>query len=126
MKLPDHLKLFISGTLISIIGNIVLGLINYLVRRVMAENLTQAEYGKFYGVFALISIIVAIFEFGVVNAGTVLIAENQPQRNMFFSFLLLFLLWASAVYFLLRAGDGLSLLFFSMALLLRYFDSADA
>lgn len=42
------------------------------------------------------------------------------------SFLLLFLLWASAVYFLLRAGDGLSLLFFSMALFLRYFDSADA
>lgn len=97
MKLPDHLKLFISGTLISIIGNIVLGLINYLVRRVMAENLTQAEYGKFYGVFALISIIVAIFEFGVVNAGTVLIAENQPQRNMFFSFLLLLKLSAGIV-----------------------------
>ncbi len=41
------------------------------------------------------------------------------------SFLFLFLLWACAVYFLLRAGDGLSLLFFSMALFLRYFDSAE-
>ena len=38
------------------------------------------------------------------------------------SFLFLFLLWASAVYFLLRAGDGLSLLVFSMSLLFRFFD----
>ena len=38
------------------------------------------------------------------------------------SFLFLFLLWASAVYFLLRAGDGLSLLVFSMSLFFRFFD----
>lgn len=38
------------------------------------------------------------------------------------SFLFLFLLWSSAVYFLLRAGDGLSLLAFSMSLLFRFFD----
>ena len=38
------------------------------------------------------------------------------------SFLFLFLLWAAAVYFLLRAGDGLSLLCFSMSLLFRFFD----
>lgn len=38
------------------------------------------------------------------------------------SFLFLFLLWAIAVYALLRAGDGLSLLAFSMSLFLRFFD----
>ena len=38
------------------------------------------------------------------------------------SFLFLFLLWATAVYFLLRAGDGLSLFCFSMSLFLRFFD----
>ncbi len=38
------------------------------------------------------------------------------------SFGFLFLLWATAVYFLLRAGDGLSLLCFSMSLLFRFFD----
>lgn len=37
------------------------------------------------------------------------------------SFLFLFLLWGSAVYFLLKAGDGLSLLFFSMTLFGRFF-----
>ena len=38
------------------------------------------------------------------------------------SFFFLFLLWASAVYFLLRVGDGLSLLAFSMSLFFRFFD----
>ncbi len=38
------------------------------------------------------------------------------------SFLFLFLLWATAVYFLLRVGDGLSLFCFSLSLLFRFFD----
>lgn len=37
------------------------------------------------------------------------------------SLILLFLLWAVAVYFLLRAGDGLSLWCFSMSLFSRFF-----
>lgn len=39
------------------------------------------------------------------------------------TFLFLFLLWAIAVYFLLRANDGLSLLCFSMSLFTRFFES---
>lgn len=38
------------------------------------------------------------------------------------SFLCLFLLWASAVYLLLKAGEGISLLCFSMSLLCRFFE----
>lgn len=38
------------------------------------------------------------------------------------SFLFLFLLWATAVYFLLRVGDGLSLFCFSLSLFFRFFD----
>ncbi|MBR3893919.1 MAG: hypothetical protein IKJ35_02105 [Clostridia bacterium] len=37
------------------------------------------------------------------------------------SFLFLFLLWSTAVYFLLRAGDGLALFCFSLSLFLRFF-----
>ena len=40
------------------------------------------------------------------------------------SFLFLFLLWAFAVYLLLRAGDGLSLFCFSLSLFLRYFENS--
>ena len=39
------------------------------------------------------------------------------------SFFFLFLLWALAVYFLLRAGDGFSLFCFSVSLLSRFFES---
>ncbi len=38
------------------------------------------------------------------------------------TFFFLFLLWAAAVYLLLRAGDGISLLFFSMSLFSRFFE----
>ena len=38
------------------------------------------------------------------------------------TFLFLFLIWAVAVYLLLRAGDGLSLLCFSMSLMTRFFE----
>lgn len=41
------------------------------------------------------------------------------------SFIFLFLLWAIAVYFLLRANDGLSLLCFSMSLFSRFFEGGE-
>lgn len=42
------------------------------------------------------------------------------------SFLFLFLLWAVSVYFLLRAGDGLSMFCFSMSLFSHFFALSDA
>ncbi len=41
------------------------------------------------------------------------------------SFLFLFFIWMIAVYFLLLANDGLSLLFFSMSLFSRFFDGEE-
>ena len=41
------------------------------------------------------------------------------------SLVFLFLLWLLAVYFLLRAGDGLSLFCFSLGLFLRFFDGEE-
>ena len=51
--------------------------------------------------------------------------ERLAGRGMILcSFFFLFLLWATAVYFLLRAGDGLSMFCFSLALFLRFFEEA--
>ena len=41
------------------------------------------------------------------------------------SFAALFLLWSTAVYILLRTGDGGTLLFFSMSLFLHFFKTAE-
>ncbi len=52
--------------------------------------------------------------------------EQTTQRVMrLCSFFFLFLIWAGAIYFLLRAGDGLSLLFFSMTLFAHFFEAAE-
>ena len=39
------------------------------------------------------------------------------------SFLFLFLLWATAAYFLIRVGNGISLFFFSLCLFLRFLEN---
>lgn len=58
------------------------------------------------------------------SALNTLIGERRSYRVMKgCSFLFLFLLWAVAVYFLLRANDGLSLLCFSMSLFGRFFEA---
>ncbi len=106
MKLPDHLKLFISGTLISIIGNIVLGLINYLVRRVMANELTAVDYGSFYGIFSLVTIIISFCDLGMVNAGTILIAEDRSKNREIFSGLFLFKLLFGLTFGILMLALG--------------------
>lgn len=83
--MPNHLRLFISGSLITIGGNIILGFINYLVRRVMVYQLPATDYGCFFGAFSLLSILLAFLDLGMVNAGTVLIAEQQEKKGEVFS-----------------------------------------
>ncbi len=88
MKIPDHLKIFLSGSLISIGGNLIFGFLNYFTRRTMAVTLSEVQYGCFYGVFALISIILVFLDLGVTDAGTVLISENPGRRKTIY-----FTLW---------------------------------
>ena len=54
------------------------------------------------------------------------LSERGARRVMrFSSFLFLFLIWAFAVYFLLRAAGGISLLCFSMSLFAHFFEAAE-
>ena len=85
MKLPEHLKIFIFGSAVTITGNVVVGLVNYLVRRTLALNLSSSDYGSFYGTFALISILLAVFDFGLTDAGSVLVAEEKSRHSESFS-----------------------------------------
>ncbi len=90
MKLPDHLKTFLAGSAIAFVGNIAFGIINYLVRRTMAINLSVSDYGGFYACLSLIAIILAFLDLGIVKAGTLLIAEAREQtQKFFFSILIL-------------------------------------
>ena len=103
MKLPEHLKTFITGSLITIGGNLILGLSNYLVRRIMVFQLPEFEYGCFYGTFSLVMILTAIADLGLVNAGTVLISEKQERASSFFS---------AVLYLKILTAGGVGTLFF--------------
>ncbi len=103
MKLPEHLKTFITGSLITIGGNLVIGLSNYLVRRTMVFQLSELEYGCFYGAFSLVLILTAIADLGLVNTGTVLISENRQKANIFFS---------AVLYIKMLIAGGVSILFY--------------
>lgn len=85
MKLPHHLKIFLSGSLITIVGNIVLGLVNYLVRRLMVCRLNETDYGLFWGTFSMIAIFSVFADMGMGNAGAVLIAEDRERQSEIFS-----------------------------------------
>jgi len=106
MKFPEHLRLFISGSAITIGGNVVLGLLNYLVRRTLALQLTPFDYGLFYGSFSLISTILGFLDLGMTNAGTVLIAEDEKKADGTFSSIwilkVIFGAVAALLFFLLR------------------------
>lgn len=56
---------------------------------------------------------------------SVTVGERAAERTLTCSsFLFLFLLWCFSVYCLLRVGDGLSLMCFSMSLFSRFFEAA--
>ena len=50
------LKTFIHGSLFSFAAMFIGGVINYLTRRYLALNLSEYNFGLFYGMFSFISI----------------------------------------------------------------------
>ena len=86
----SYLKTFLRGSAVSLTGAILLGVINYLVRRILCNNMSLADYGIFYSTFALFSMIFGFTDLGLTQSGTVMIAsaaENQAERNKIFSHL---------------------------------------
>lgn len=78
------LKTFIHGSLFSFAAMFIGGVINYLTRRYLALNLSEYNFGLFYGMFSFISIAGSFAEFGLTQSGTVLFAEaatTQQQKE---------------------------------------------
>jgi O-antigen/teichoic acid export membrane protein len=56
----------------------------------MSIELTELDYGCFYGVYSLICIITAFLDLGIVNAGTILCAEEKDKSHEIFSVIFFF------------------------------------
>ena len=88
------LKVFLWGSFVSLLGAVLIGVINYLVRRYLANTFSIGEYGFLYAVFSLLTLLLAVVDLGMTQAGTILIAKNRagnrPLRaNSIYSFILM-------------------------------------
>ena len=88
------LKVFLWGSFVSLLGAALIGVINYLVRRYLANTFSIGEYGFLYAVFSLLTLLLAVVDLGMTQAGTILIAKNRagnrPLRaNSIYSFILM-------------------------------------
>lgn len=78
MKENDtHLKTFYSGSLISIAGAGISGVLNYFIRRTLSLNLTEIDYGTFYSTIAFLCMVGGFAELGLSQAGALLVAEHN-------------------------------------------------
>lgn len=88
------LKVFLWGSFISLLGAVLIGVMNYLIRRCLVNQFSFAEYGFLYSVFSLLTILLAVIDLGMTQAGTILIAQNRTRKrslraNSIYSFILL-------------------------------------
>lgn len=87
-----YLKTFFRGSSVSLIGTGLFGILNYLIRRKLSIDLSIAEYGTFYGLFALFSLVFGLADVGLTQTGTLMIAAASgapPRRDAIFSQLFL-------------------------------------
>ncbi len=75
-------KSFLHGSVISFVGVIIIGIFNYLIRRSLAVNLTQIEYGFFYSAYTLLCIFFCFLDLGLGQTTTVLISKYLTKKNL--------------------------------------------
>ena len=80
-----NLKSFIHGSASSMIGVGLLGIMNYFIRRTLALNLSETDYGFFYSAYALVMVIMVFLDFGLGQSVIILMsksfAENDLQKS---------------------------------------------
>jgi O-antigen/teichoic acid export membrane protein len=98
----EILRTLRSGWIISLIAVVLIGLLNFLVRRTLAVNLSIVDYGYFYSIFSFLSLFIAVFDLGTGQAGVILIAHSKAKgddtaAHGLFSALLLFRIVVGAI-----------------------------
>ena len=66
---------FATGVWISVVGFVVMGVINYLTRRLLVHVLDRSAYGFFYSAFSFSSVVVTIVGGGVGHSVMVLMSK---------------------------------------------------
>jgi len=72
----------VKGSVISLFAVFLIGLINLLIRRALAVNLTSTDYGFIYSIFSFLSIFIAIFDAGLGQSTVILIAQDNADKPL--------------------------------------------
>jgi len=81
LNFPLHSKAFLTGSMLSLAGMLVLGVFNYLIRRALLFDLDAQAFGFLYASLALFALCLSFAEFGMSKAGTILIAKYLANRQ---------------------------------------------
>ena len=78
--MASYTRTALKGAIIFFIMSLLAGFIGYLVRLVLARNLTTAEYGLFYAVFTLFAMLSLFRDMGLSHALIKYIAEFKISK----------------------------------------------
>ncbi|MFO8016850.1 MAG: flippase [Candidatus Woesearchaeota archaeon] len=79
--MASYTRTALKGAGVFLIMALLAGFISYLVRLVLARNLTPEDYGLFYAVFAFFGILLVLRELGTGHSLSKHIAEFQVKRK---------------------------------------------
>ena len=100
------MQFFLKGVAVSFTSMLLLGIINYLIRRHLALHLSTEDFGFFYSMFAFFGLLTTFCQFGIKQSSAILtasyIAKRQESRiNLLLSSLLTFTVCFCAVIMLI-------------------------
>jgi O-antigen/teichoic acid export membrane protein len=101
-----HLKSFLHGSAVTMLGVGILGLVNYFIRRTLALNLSETDYGFFYSAYAVVMLIMVFLDAGLSQSSVIFMSKSFAENNIQDSrevFTLVFLskLFMAVAFFLL-------------------------
>ncbi|MCX8147367.1 MAG: flippase [Candidatus Woesearchaeota archaeon] len=80
-KNTNYAKKALYGTIAVLLISLISGFIGYLLRLVLARNLTQTDYGMFYATFSLFGLLALFKSLGLNEANAKLIPEYLNKKN---------------------------------------------
>ena len=77
-----NLKSFLHNSAASMIGVGILGIMNYFIRRTLALNLSEIDFGFFYSAFAMVMIIMVFLDLGLWQSVTILMSKSFAEDDL--------------------------------------------
>jgi len=79
--MANGLRNFSCGAAVTAAAAVLIGICNYLTRRELSFQLTQANFGLLYGSVALFNLLISILDCGLNNTLTLRLAQFEAQND---------------------------------------------